>query len=102
MSLCGSELKEHLSGRVTEDKRKLCPAKYLQLARRGLVPHLSRPRVCVHMCVSVHARMLMLTYEHAHTVGVFVSGGGGDEQFPSLILFLYPLLHFLRFELDQS
>lgn len=37
-------------GEDTEDKRKqeLCPAKDLQLAGRGLVPHLSRLRVCVH------------------------------------------------------
>ena len=29
-------------------------------------------------------------------------GGGRAERCPSLFLFLYPLLHFLRFKLDQS
>jgi hypothetical protein len=29
-------------------------------------------------------------------------GGGRAKRCPSLFLFLYPLLHFLRFKLDQS
>lgn len=60
-------------GEDTEDKRKqeLCPAKDLQLAGRGLVPHLSRLRVCVHRLM-----LAMLTLQ------VFVWGevGGGEPN----------------------
>lgn len=68
----------------------MCPAKDRQLAGRGLVsPPLQIqgvPDVCMF------------------TQQVFVWGWGGGiaQWFPSLFLFLYPLLHFLRFKLDQS
>lgn len=83
-------------GRDTEDKRKqeLCPAKDLQLAGRGLIPHLSRFSVPVRVCADVCAC--------SHWGWGGSGNGGGAEWFPSLFLFLYPLLHFLRFKLDQS